>query len=80
MLEKVCEYFQYWYRYREREDVPDMDIPVELCLELLVAADFLGLDSKTSPTSSDPRAKASVSREPPSRSDTFLTEQNTGTV
>ncbi|KAK7453824.1 Skp1 family protein [Colletotrichum acutatum] len=80
VLEKVCEYFQYWYRYREREDVPDMDIPVELCLELLVAADFLGLDSKTSPTSSDPRATASVSREPPSRSDTFSTEQNTGTV
>ncbi|KAF9877584.1 transcriptional elongation regulator (elongin c) [Colletotrichum karsti] len=47
VLEKVCEYFQYWYRYREKEDVPDMDIPVELCLELLVAADFLGLDSKT---------------------------------
>lgn len=45
MLEKICEYFQYWYRYREREDVPDMEIPVELCLELLVAADYLGLDS-----------------------------------
>lgn len=26
--------------------VPNMDIPVELCLEILVAADFLGLDSK----------------------------------
>ncbi|KAE9569918.1 Elongin-C [Colletotrichum fructicola] len=46
VLEKVCEYFQYWYRYREREDVPDMDIPVELCLELLVAADYLGLDKQ----------------------------------
>ncbi|ROT43454.1 Skp1 family protein, partial [Sodiomyces alkalinus F11] len=41
ILEKVCEYFQYWYRYRDRDDVPDMDIPVELCLELLVAADYL---------------------------------------
>ncbi|KAG7118151.1 Elongin-C like protein [Verticillium longisporum] len=48
VLEKVCEYFQYWYRYREREDVPDMDIPVELCLELLVAADYLGLDKQNS--------------------------------
>ncbi|RYO95966.1 hypothetical protein DL765_011704 [Monosporascus sp. GIB2] len=34
---------------RDREDVPDLDIPVELCLELLVAADYLGLDSKTDP-------------------------------
>ncbi|KAM0284525.1 hypothetical protein ACHAQH_001891 [Verticillium albo-atrum] len=48
VLEKVCEYFQYWYRYRDREDVPDMDIPVELCLELLVAADYLGLDKQSS--------------------------------
>ncbi|KAK2058382.1 Skp1 family protein [Colletotrichum caudatum] len=50
VLEKVCEYFQYWYRYREREDVPDMDIPVELCLELLVAADYLGLDKQNTGT------------------------------
>lgn len=46
VMEKVVEYFQYWYRNRDKEDVPDMDIPAELCLELLVAADFLGLDSK----------------------------------
>lgn len=45
VLEKVVEYFHYWYRNRDREDVPDMDIPVELCLELLLAADYLGLDS-----------------------------------
>ncbi|KAI0403427.1 BTB/POZ protein [Xylaria palmicola] len=44
ILEKVAEYFHYWYKYRETENVPDMDIPVELCLELLQAADFLGLD------------------------------------
>lgn len=43
-MEKVVEYFHYYYRYRDRSDVPDMDIPVELCLELLVVADFLGLD------------------------------------
>ena len=47
VLEKVVEYFNYWYKNKEREDVPDMDIPVELCLELLMAADFLGLDSKS---------------------------------
>ena len=45
VLEKVVEYFHHWYLNREKEDVPDMDIPVELCLELLVAADYLGLDS-----------------------------------
>ncbi|KAI0452910.1 Skp1 family protein [Xylaria acuta] len=45
VLEKAVEYCQYWYKYKESENVPDMDIPVELCLELLQAADFLGLDS-----------------------------------
>ena len=44
VLDKVVEYFHYWYRYHNSEDVPDMDIPVELCLELLAAADYLGLD------------------------------------
>lgn len=43
-MEKAVEYFHYWYRYKDSASVPDMDIPVELCLELLVAADFLGLD------------------------------------
>jgi len=47
VLEKVVEYFHYWYRNRDRDDVPDMDIPVELCLELLLAADYLGLDKAT---------------------------------
>ncbi|RYP31329.1 hypothetical protein DL767_005842 [Monosporascus sp. MG133] len=49
VLEKVAEYFHYWYKNRDREDVPDPHIPVELCLELLVAADYLGLDSKNDP-------------------------------
>lgn len=44
VLEKVVEYCQYWYKYRDSDNVPDMDIPVELCLELLQAADYLGLD------------------------------------
>ncbi|CCC05269.1 BTB/POZ protein [Copromyces sp. CBS 386.78] len=46
ILEKVVEYFHYWYKYKDREDVPDMEIPVENCLELVVAADYLGMDSK----------------------------------
>jgi len=45
-MEKIVEYFHYWYRNQGKTMVPDMDIPVELCLELLVAADYLGLDSK----------------------------------
>jgi len=48
VLEKVVEYMQYWYKYRDSENVPDMEIPVELCLELLMAGDFLGIDRKTS--------------------------------
>lgn len=44
VLDKVVEYFHYWYRYRNSEDVPDMDIPVEICLEVLAAGDYLGLD------------------------------------
>lgn len=44
VLEKVAEYFYYNYKNRNKEDVPDMDIPPELCLELLMAADYL--DSK----------------------------------
>ncbi len=46
MLEKVVEYFHYWYRNRDKEDVPDMDIPVELCLELLDAAEYFNIDAK----------------------------------
>jgi elongin-C len=46
VMEKIVEYFHYWYMNRDKTVVPDMDIPVDLCLELLVAADFLGLDSK----------------------------------
>lgn len=41
VLEKVAEYFYYNHKNRNKEDVPDMDIPPELCLELLMAADFL---------------------------------------
>jgi hypothetical protein len=46
ILEKVAEYFYYNYKNRDEENVPDMEIPPELCLELLMAADYL--DSKYS--------------------------------
>lgn len=45
VLDKVVEYMHYWYRYRNSDDVPDMEVPVEICLELLAAADYLGLDA-----------------------------------
>ncbi|KAL9053777.1 MAG: hypothetical protein Q9162_004575 [Coniocarpon cinnabarinum] len=41
ILEKVCEYFYYNEKYRHVKDAPDPDIPLELCLELLMAADYL---------------------------------------
>jgi transcription elongation factor B subunit 1 len=41
VLEKVCEYFLYNLRNRGQENVPDIDIPPEMCLELLMAADYL---------------------------------------
>ncbi|KLU89407.1 hypothetical protein MAPG_08378 [Magnaporthiopsis poae ATCC 64411] len=43
VLGKVVEYFHYWYRFQNDQDVPDMDVPTELCLEILMAADYLGL-------------------------------------
>ena len=46
VLEKVAEYFYYNYVNRDRDGVKDMEIPPELCLELLMAADYL--DSKLS--------------------------------
>ncbi|KUL86610.1 hypothetical protein ZTR_03022 [Talaromyces verruculosus] len=41
VLEKVCEYFCYNEKMKEQVNVADMDIPPELCLELLMAADYL---------------------------------------
>lgn len=41
VLEKVCEYFCYHEKHKDQTNVPDMDIPPELCLELLMAADYL---------------------------------------
>ena len=41
VLEKVCEYLLYNLKNKDQKDVPDMEIPPELCLELLMAADYL---------------------------------------
>ncbi|MCJ1422963.1 Transcription elongation factor B (SIII), polypeptide 1 (15kDa, elongin C), partial [Sticta canariensis] len=41
ILEIVCEYLYFNEKTKDEIDVPDMDFPSELCLELLMAADFL---------------------------------------
>jgi hypothetical protein len=41
VLEKVCEYLYYHEKHKDSREVVDMDIPPELCLELLLAADYL---------------------------------------
>jgi hypothetical protein len=41
VLEKVCEYLYYNEKHKDVKDVPDMEIPPELCLELLMASDYL---------------------------------------
>jgi elongin-C len=46
VLEKVCEYFYYNEKYKDAKDVPDLDIPAEMCLELLMAADYLDGESR----------------------------------
>ncbi|KAJ5371372.1 Elongin-C [Penicillium cataractarum] len=41
VLEKVCEYFMYNEKHKDQANVADMEIQAELCLELLMAADYL---------------------------------------
>lgn len=41
VLEKVCEYFYYYEKHKDAKDVADMDFPIELSLELVMAADYL---------------------------------------
>lgn len=41
VLQKVVEYFYYNEKNRDSIGVPNMEIPSELCLELLMAADYL---------------------------------------
>ncbi|KAJ5953252.1 transcriptional elongation regulator Elc1/Elongin C [Penicillium verhagenii] len=41
VLKEVCFYFLYNHAHKNEPDVPDMEIPTELCLELLMAADYL---------------------------------------
>jgi transcription elongation factor B subunit 1 len=43
----VCDYLYFNLKYKDVTDVPEFDIPPEMALELLVAADYLdGMFSK----------------------------------
>lgn len=46
VLEKVVEYLYYYHKNVNVPYVPDMEIPVELCLVLLEAADYFQLDKQ----------------------------------
>lgn len=41
LLEKVCEYLYYNEKHKGAQDVPDMEIPADMCLQLLMVADYL---------------------------------------
>lgn len=41
VLEKVVEYLHYHAKYKDIIDAPEFDVPTEMALELLVAADYL---------------------------------------
>ncbi|KAF2728750.1 POZ domain-containing protein [Polyplosphaeria fusca] len=41
VLEQVCLYLYYHQKHAEARDVPDPDVPQELLLELLMAAEYL---------------------------------------
>ncbi|CAK4031437.1 transcriptional elongation regulator elc1 elongin c [Lecanosticta acicola] len=43
ILEKVCEYLYYNEKHKDAKDVADMELPTELSLELLMAADYLNV-------------------------------------
>ncbi|KAI9787152.1 MAG: hypothetical protein M1839_003387 [Geoglossum umbratile] len=51
VLEKVCEYFYFYEKHRDSRDAPDMEFPPELCLELLMAADYLNSELLRAPSS-----------------------------
>ena len=41
VLKMVCEYLYYNQKHAKSKDVADIDIRPKLCLELLIAADYL---------------------------------------
>jgi transcription elongation factor B subunit 1 len=43
VLEKICEYLHYNEKWRGQENVSNMKIPPKLCLELMMAGDYLQL-------------------------------------
>lgn len=53
VLEKVCEYFYYYQKNIDARDVASLDIPAEMCLEVLMAADYLDSMSLHAPQTNE---------------------------
>jgi len=40
-METICQFLYYKIKYKDSKGVPDMELPIEQLLQLIVAADFL---------------------------------------
>lgn len=49
----MCEYFYYYQKNIDARDVASLDIPAEMCLEVLMAADYLDSMSLHAPQTNE---------------------------
>ncbi len=40
-METICQFLYYKIKHKDSKSVPDMELPIEQLLQLIVAADFL---------------------------------------